>query len=118
MREVFRSGVQFVHSFDMNQFEKHLDKGLISEINSTVAGTTTRQVTVYSSDFSFFAGAAAVELFTIGIVLYTFYGWWRLGRNTSLSPLETAKVGIMKFWRLIGLMSNDEQTHRHSMRRF
>lgn len=115
---MFRTGVEFAQSSDINKFEKLLDEGMISEINSTVTGTTIAQVTVYSSDFNFFAGAAAVELFTIGIILYTFYGWWRLGRNTSLSPLETAKVGSMKCQRLISLISNNERTHRHSMRRF
>lgn len=68
-----------------------MDPGL--EYNYTVEGVRVDEVTVYSSDTGYFAGAATIELFTILIVLYTFYGWWRLGRDVSLSPLETAKVG-------------------------
>lgn len=70
--------------------QQHLDPGL--EVNYTVKGIRTDEVTVYVSNFSYFAAAAIVELFTISIVLYTFFGWWRLGRDASLSPLETAKV--------------------------
>lgn len=42
-------------------------------------GRRVDKVTVYSSDLSYFVGTAAIELLTILIILYTFYGWWRLG---------------------------------------
>lgn len=94
---VFRTGVYFAQLPGMNNpnyLSRRLDPGLSA--NHTVVGKRTDQVTVYLSDFNYFAGAATVELFTILIVLYTFYGWWRLGRNASLSPLETAKVCNMQ----------------------
>lgn len=86
---MFRTGVQFAQ-LPETYLEERLDPGL--SVNYTVQAKRTDEVTVYLSDFNYFAGAATVELFTILIVLYTFYGWWRLGRNASLSPLETAKV--------------------------
>lgn len=90
---MFRTGVYYTGYAQMQDpayLNEHMDAGLA--INYTVSGRRIDQVTVYSSDLSYFAGAAAIELFTISIILYTFYGFWRLGRNTSLSPLETAKA--------------------------
>lgn len=90
---MFRTGVDYAQNPAINNpadLEQRLDAGL--KVKYTITGTTIGEVTVYSSDFNYFAGAAAVELFTILIILYTFFGWWRLGRNVSLSPLETAKV--------------------------
>lgn len=90
---MFRIGVDYAQNPDMQDpkyLDEHMDPGL--KINYTVLGKRVDKVTVYSSDFSYFAGAATIEIFTILIILYTFYGWWRLGRDTSLSPLETAKA--------------------------
>lgn len=90
---VFRTGVQFAQLPEINNptyLAERLDPNL--KVNYTISAKRLDEVTVYVSDFNYFAGAATVELFTILIVLYTFYGWWRLGRNASLSPLETAKV--------------------------
>ena len=71
-----------------------MDPGL--EAHQLVTATRIDEVTVFSSNLGYFAGAAAVELFSILIILYTFYGWWRLGRNPSLSPLEIAKVRLVR----------------------
>lgn len=63
----------------IEHFGRYMDPGLKS--SHSIVGTRVDAIPVYSSDFSFFAGAATFELFTILIVLYTFYGWWRLGRD-------------------------------------
>ena len=47
---------------------------------------------VFKSDFAFFFAAAALELLTIVLVASTFFGYWRLGRQVSFSPLEIAKA--------------------------
>lgn len=39
-----------------------------------------------------YIAAAIVELVCILLVLPTYWGWWKLGRPVSFSPLELAKV--------------------------
>lgn len=58
----------------------------------------------YQSNMSYFAGAAAAQLFSIVIILYLFYGWWSLGwrsGSVSFSPLEMAKVSGLCYLPLI-----------------
>ena len=95
-----------------------LDDGL--EVYYNITGTSSSQVSVFHTDFRWFAGtytngksvcilsvrlvrsllnslkagAATIELLSIFTVLFTFYGWWRLGRHATLSPLEIAKVSV------------------------
>lgn len=40
----------------------------------------------------FYSDAFAVMLFNLLCLLPLFVGYWKLGRDTSLSPVETAKV--------------------------
>jgi hypothetical protein len=61
-------------------------------VNQTITGTVVESVEVFRTDFSFYVAAAAVELCSVLVILTTFWGWWRLGRSASLSPLEIAKV--------------------------
>ncbi len=70
--------------------ETLLEPGLT--INSTIIGQVQGQRNVFHTDFSYFIGAALLELVCIAFVLPTYWGFWRLGRAVSLSPLEIAKV--------------------------
>jgi hypothetical protein len=45
---------------------------------------------VFVSHYGFFAIAAGLTLFVAVLVSLPFWGWWRLGRAVTLSPLETA----------------------------
>lgn len=57
------------------------------------SSVTQANVTPFQpSDFSFYAGAASIELVTILVILSTFYRFWKLGRRTSFSPLEIAQA--------------------------
>ncbi|KAL9047792.1 MAG: hypothetical protein Q9162_007948 [Coniocarpon cinnabarinum] len=58
----------------------------------TMTANQTLQQTVYHSDYRYFAGAAAVSLVAILIVLGTFNGFWMIGRQVSMSPVEIAKA--------------------------
>ena len=89
---MFRTGVYAAQNFDDTWLKAKMDDGL--EVISTVEGIPQSVIDVFHSDMRWFAGAAAVELFSILIILFTFYGFWRLGRNASLSPLEIAKVNL------------------------
>jgi hypothetical protein len=45
---------------------------------------------VFKTHWEFVAVGVAVTLLGWAAVLPLYYGWWRLGRNVTLSPLETA----------------------------
>jgi hypothetical protein len=87
---MFQSGVYYAQLYDKELLATLLDDGLESHVS--VNGTVTSRIELFVTDYTFFAAAAAVETFTILIILSTFWGFWRLGRNVSLSPLETAKA--------------------------
>lgn len=89
---MFRTGIYSASHYSDKELSPLFDPGLALQQN--VTGRPAATVSVFHSDFSFFAGAAAVELFTVLIIMYTFYGFWRLGRNATFSPLEIAKVCI------------------------
>jgi hypothetical protein len=65
---------------------------LYSLITISRTGIRTDPQQVFVSSYGWFAGAATLNFVTICVVLYTFYGWWRLGRPVGFSPLEIAKV--------------------------
>lgn len=47
---------------------------------------------IYVTDFRYMVGAALLGLLGILAICPTFYGWWKLGREVSWSPLEIAKA--------------------------
>ncbi|KAK5708537.1 hypothetical protein LTR17_020623 [Elasticomyces elasticus] len=83
---MFRAGVMSATSW--SNLSSLIDAGLPVQ-QSIVANRTITQ-DVYHSDLRWFAGAATIELVAILMVLPLFWGWWRLGRTTLLSPLELA----------------------------
>jgi hypothetical protein len=87
---MFRTGIHVANNYDQASLKGLLDPGV--QINYTGTGTFDTPIAVLKSDFTFYFAAAALELLTIGLVLSTFYGYWRLGRDVSFSPLEIAKV--------------------------
>ncbi|KAK6433861.1 hypothetical protein LTR95_009961 [Oleoguttula sp. CCFEE 5521] len=58
----------------------------------TVFGTQTTTTTVYRTHYDFLVGAVALTLLSLVGVLITYHGFWHLGRDVSLSPLEIAKA--------------------------
>lgn len=87
---VFRTGVYTALNYDENFFKAHLDDGL--QVHYNVTGQKLSPVNAFHSDFRYFAAAASAQLFTVLVILITFWGWWRLGRKPSFSPLKVAKV--------------------------
>lgn len=47
---------------------------------------------MFESHYSYLAAALALMVLGILVVLPTFHGFWELGRNVSLNPLEVAKA--------------------------
>jgi hypothetical protein len=85
---MFRGGV--VESGVPNIMERgHIDAGL--SLDQTVAAKQTLTQNVFKSDLKWYAGATAIELITVLLVLPMFWGWWTLGgTNYTMSPLTMA----------------------------
>ena len=58
----------------------------------TITGYRTGAHDVYHTNYMYFLGAALVEAFCVAIIAPLYWGWWKLGRHMSFSPLEIAKV--------------------------
>lgn len=52
----------------------------------------TRTIQVFESNYYYLAGALVVMLLAVAVVMPIFYGFWELGRNVSLLPLEIANA--------------------------
>lgn len=81
-------------SSDLKVEEQTVDPPLMDPglpMHYTVTGTVLGDHPVYSTDLRFFAAAALVELVCIAAIMPTFWGWWRIGRPVSFSPLEVAR---------------------------
>jgi len=52
----------------------------------------TRTVQVFESNYYYLAGALIVMLLAVVVVVPIFYGFWELGRDVSMSPLEIANA--------------------------
>jgi hypothetical protein len=52
----------------------------------------TSDITVFRSHYSYLGAALAVMFIGVLVVVPCFHGFWELGRNASLNPLEVAKA--------------------------
>ena len=93
---MFRTGLSAAQKNSAAYLESRMDDGLF--VVQNVTGSIVSPTNVYKSDFGYFAAAAMVELFTILIIFVNFRGYWRLGRHTTFSPLEIAKVSTSKLY--------------------
>lgn len=92
---MFRAGIYTAQRYNASWFQDRLDPGW--EVHRNVTGTPVSPVNVFVTDWRYFAGASSLEIVSIVAILFTFYGWWRLDPERSLSPLEIAKVSSGKF---------------------
>lgn len=58
----------------------------------TITATQEQQTLIYKSHYMYLGLALLVTLLGTLSIVPTFFGWWRLGRNVSLSPIEIAKA--------------------------
>lgn len=59
-------------------------------VNQTVRATQEKTGNVFQTDLRWYAGAAAIELVTVLLILPMFWGWWTLGCDLTLPPFATA----------------------------
>lgn len=95
-RLAFRTGARSVQDFErgsgtaLGGFAGLLDPGQSTQ--QTVSGYKTGSWNAYETNFAWFYGATAAEVLCILLILPTFWGWWKIGRAVSFSPLEIAKA--------------------------
>lgn len=87
---MFRTGIA-ASSLSSSALESSLDPDQVT--NATVLGHNYGQQSVFTTNFYYYLGAALLESLCIFLILPTYWGYWRLGRSVSFSPLEIAKVG-------------------------
>jgi hypothetical protein len=66
--------------------------GVLTHTPKTSRPYKHKYTLIYHSEYPYLAAAAAIIFVAILGVSSTLYGWWELGREVSLSPLETAKA--------------------------
>lgn len=54
--------------------------------------TVDIKTTIYQTDYGYLVLAVTITLLAMILVTATFYGYWDLGREVSMSPLEIAKA--------------------------
>ncbi|KAG6364767.1 hypothetical protein INS49_006371 [Diaporthe citri] len=52
----------------------------------------TSSVAVYQTDYRYLFASVVLIVVFVGLTLPTFAGWWELGREVTLDPIETAKA--------------------------
>lgn len=72
-------------------FRSAVAAGNSSTVQRVLATESTVR-TVYRSNYIYLGLALLLTLLGVGFVTPIFFGWWHLGRNVSLSPVETAKA--------------------------
>jgi hypothetical protein len=68
------------------------DNSTATDALQVVPYTGLESRTIYVTNKIYMAFAAAVSTLSLVAVAATFYGWWELGREMSMSPLEIAKA--------------------------
>ncbi|KAL9094281.1 MAG: hypothetical protein Q9165_003421 [Trypethelium subeluteriae] len=87
---LFRTSVYTAQAYNETYLKARMDPGM--NVSSTVQGIRHDPVNVFHVNYYYFLAAALVQLISVLLIAYTFYGWWRLGREVSFSPLEIAKA--------------------------
>lgn len=64
----------------------------MENLTQVAAFTGSRAAVVYATDRGFMIASAVVSMAAIAAVGATFWGWWKIGRIASLSPLEVANA--------------------------
>ena len=78
-------------SATVSELESRTDPGCPS-FQRIIKGHRVGEHDVYHTEYMYFLAAALVEVICIAAIAPTYFGWWRIGRPVSFSPLEMAKV--------------------------
>jgi len=90
--------LRFDDPFDyiLNKTRELMFRKALADANSSVIQAITVDVqmstNVYHTEYAFLVIAAVITLLAMIFVSTTFHGYWELGRDVSMSPLEIAKA--------------------------
>ena len=87
---MFHLGAAAMSEESASHLQSHLDPGL--PLHTKTTGHLQGSHNIFHTNLHWFGAAAVIELLCIVLVIPTYYGWWRLGRPVSFSPLEIAKA--------------------------
>ncbi len=87
---MFRVGAKAATVLNNTDQAADLDQGL--SMHQTVDAAQIGSHNVYTANYWYFLAAALLEFLCIACIMPLYWGYWRLGRSVSFSPLETAKV--------------------------
>ncbi|CAK3922780.1 Hypothetical predicted protein [Lecanosticta acicola] len=73
-------------------FRTALAQGNSSTLQAINPASEAKVASVYTTHYPYMAGAVVINMLAIMIVLAMFKGYWHLGRNISMSPLEIARA--------------------------
>ncbi|KAI9801260.1 MAG: hypothetical protein M1833_002830 [Piccolia ochrophora] len=74
-------------------FRTSVEAGMASSNEpQVVSATQEAPVTVYKSHYLYLALAMGFMLLGVLVVIPSLWGWWELGRKSTLSPIETARA--------------------------
>lgn len=68
------------------------DNATMDGVKQKVSYVSYGTYSVYRTDYPYLVLAVLISLAGVISVVATLYGWWRLGRNTSMNPLEVGKA--------------------------
>lgn len=106
---MFRYGIAATET-PINTFHGDFFDKTISS-NQTLLGEEHGQETVFVTSYAWFAAGALADLLCVLCIFPTYWGWWRLGRSVSFSPLEMANAFEAPLFRDADCPSNASGRH-------
>lgn len=86
---MLRSGI--VVATEHDNTVQDLDPG-VDVVQRDVNATITSTISVFEAQYRWWGAAAIVQCSCILVILPLFWGWWKLTRQTTLSPFEVAQA--------------------------
>jgi hypothetical protein len=88
----FSSPTQYVlNSMHDFMFRASLQAGSTTDLQ-TISVQRTSLTLIFHSNYRYLAASLVIMVLSLLTLLFPLWGWWELGRQVSLSPLETAKA--------------------------
>ncbi|KAM3413699.1 hypothetical protein BST61_g10392 [Cercospora zeina] len=95
--EAYRVKFNDPTSYLLHQARELMFRTALAQGNSSTServqdAAQVRNASVYVSHYDFLGIAVAISTISFGVVLASFHGYWHLGREVTMSPIEIAKA--------------------------
>ncbi|PYI14805.1 hypothetical protein BO99DRAFT_291356, partial [Aspergillus violaceofuscus CBS 115571] len=88
---MFRTALAAANDSSRLEYYKGVDATRV-QTNQTVNSVLTTEEVVFKLHLEFLAAGVLVTIACVIPVASTFYGWWKIGRPVTMSPIEIAKA--------------------------